>query len=152
MTLKKAWGTTIAPKTAARGKDEFQIIVKHWELEATEDSWEKGEIGGRDDSSQTGRGHRPFSDIQDFIKGMQSEIAQGIPKGSWYVYGGEPGRIGASWSGDKDGFELSRQEQAAWKSGEGRAWTWDLSVWVQVGRLWTPTDKELIKITKLPAS
>jgi len=149
-TLEKQWGPVI--KQAARKKPEFKIILNHWSLTAEVDDFEQGVIGpALPDRSGNGRGDG-YPDIQALIKDLAARIPLPRDKKAWYVFGGEPGRIGASWNGDSNGAELTSSEKALWKKGQFTAYLWDLSAWVQFGRLWTPPDKELIKVTKLPVS
>ena len=130
----------------AGAKETFEIIVESWSIEATEESFDEGEIG-RGQLLDNGRNAGPFKSPDEVIKYFAGKTNASKDKKAWSAL--DFGRIICVWTGDANGHEMSSGDMARWKKGEIKGYLIRIDAYLKVTKVWTPTPKEISQMFKI---
>jgi len=144
--LKKTAGAN-RKAFASKVKTEFKIIVDHIEKTTTEDFPDSGASGKSSiEISKSNLGS--FGSFSEVVGFLQRQYDFPGSKENWNAF--EPGRVTTNRSETDSGSVPDTTETLGWQKGEQRLFLADYNVWFHFARVYTPSEKEISKVFKIP--
>lgn len=127
-------------KQAASDSELWQVTGVH--MYTSEDDFEQGEVGGRNnvlDEKNVGS----YISAQAVKDALVRKFGFPDDKQAWFAMDDEDGRLSLSFQVNEDNNEPSAQEIALWKKGEGKMWTADVDVYLRLATVRSPSAQEI---------